>query len=48
MSDPLTVITWQAKNTGLHIWIDGKLVAVISVRQFPSLILDLAKVLRDR
>lgn len=43
----LGVVTWQVTQGAVKVWRDGQLVAEIPARQFPHLMLDLAKALRD-
>lgn len=40
--DPITVVTWDVRSDGLHVWRDGDLVALIDYDLFPRMIEDLA------
>lgn len=40
--------TWHCYPDGVHIWTDGKLVAVIPANQFAALILACARELQAR
>lgn len=42
-----TPTIWIANARGLDIYVDGKIVGTIPVSQFPNVILDMAKVLKD-
>ena len=48
-SDPLSVVSWQVREDGLHVWRDAELIAVIEHNLFPHMIEDLARgLLRER
>ena len=42
-SDPLSVVSWQVREDGLHVWRDAELIAVIEHNLFPHMIEDLAR-----
>jgi len=42
-----TPTIWIVNAHGLNIYVDGKIVGTIPVSQFPNVILDMAKVLKD-
>ena len=41
------LVTWHVYPDGVHVWTDGKLVAVIPAAQFPALILACARELQS-
>lgn len=46
--DPMTVVTWDVRSDGLHVWRDGDLVALIEHGMFPHVIEDLARGLLEK
>jgi len=44
----MTVVTWDVRSEGLHVWRDGDLVALIEHGMFPHVIEDLARGLLEK